>query len=220
MHKLTKIMVFFVGWLLSCGGPGEKPPINKRTVIERPNVDFQKPYVVRGTATWKLEVEGKSAYLVPPGSGSTVVNTTVAANVKFTLSGASFVPPVAPEDQVESYGFLELTKLRDNKLDVCGVSGTDQCTTAAIIIHTEGAGPGLYNSAKDISLPVSTNSVLVGYEEGNATQLASVSVASENVVRLNDLTGGGNLSIPIEVDFYEAAAGSYEATLVVSYILQ
>lgn len=205
----------------SCGGPGEKPPENKRVEVEQPIVTQQEPITVRASTTWDIKSEDGVAWLVP-ASGTTVINSVISASVEFTLSGTNFISPLVPGTGVTSYGYLRLTHLRDNDLEVCGLGGDEQCTTAAIRIYTTGPGPGFYNSEKAATLPITTtSSVNVGFGPENATQLASVDVSADDVLNLVEMTGGPTfLKIPISINFTEAPAGSYTTTLVVEYVLQ
>lgn len=213
----SSILISLLIGLAACG-PSD---YDRRTSSPSiPSIRPEDPYQVRARQSFILSIEEGEFRLVPKASGSVPVSSTVAANVKFTLSTANFVLPVNPEDALESYGTLDLTQLRDNKLDVCGISGTSQCSTAVVQVYIQGPATGLEHATKTISLPIYTGVSQLGTGQAGAVAVASTGVSTKNVLKLNHLTGGGSLQIPISVDFAEAAAGNYLATIVVEYVLQ
>ena len=197
------------------GGSGEKAP----------PFDPQKPYVIRGEWTFAIGSDADQLTQVPSmllgtASGNQAISATVAANVQFTLSNQNFSTPV-PVD-VASYGTLDITKLRDNSLAVCGPAGTARCTTAILRIYTTGKpGAGLWNSVDGYGVPILTTGHVVGLDVAGAYVLASTPVAAATrVVDLTQFTTTATYSIPVAVDFTNAGAGSYASTLVVQYLLQ
>lgn len=140
-----------------------------------------------------------------------------------TLNNSDFSPPTITPN-VLNFGYLGLSSLLDNDLQVCGTNGNQKCNTALIRIYTTGvAGAGLYNSAGGYGAPLlvsqgtDTPSV-VGLGAANAVVLQTYAIPrTTNVLRLTDFSPTPLYNI--QADFTNAGTGSYETTIVIEYDL-
>jgi hypothetical protein len=155
-------------------------------------------------------------------SGNQSVNTTLAAATTFVLDNSLFTVPSNPVAfAVNDFGFLRLTSLQDNNLNVCGSNGHTHCGTALIRMYTTGtAGAGLWNSIDQFGAPISAGQstlATVGLTSAGAATMQQIAVANnKHVVTLADFT---NPKYDVSVDFTSAGAGSYSTTVVVEYAL-
>lgn len=195
----------------------------------RPDVDANQgdasgdSYILRGQ--WLVEIASSGTKVVSlrevgHGTSSQPIQGTVAAAVQFQVSGASFVTP-SPVGQA-SYGSLNVTKLSDNALKVCGSAQNQKCTEGVIRIYSSGTpGAGLWNSDENYGLPITTSGNTVGLNAAGAATAAKVAITSSTrVLKLSEFTSAPELKIPVSVDFSNAAAGSYSSTLVVEYVVR
>jgi hypothetical protein len=218
MKRISSVVLSVVCVLAAgCGAQNLDSP-NDNTHQDVPNLSPDGG-VVRGH--WEVPVgTGDSALSSSMAANSPTIPITgvVSPNVTFTLSTSSFSTPTNIAG-VASYGTLKVTDLSDNNLRVCGSNGKSKCLAAAIRIYSTGGGAGLWNSDEG-GLPILTGSATVGYTQSAPTFLKAIAVASNmKVVKLSSFVSGSTLDIPISVDFTDAAAGTYSATLVVEYVL-
>jgi len=157
---------------------------------------------------------GRSVRVVQPITG------TVAPAVRFEVNADNFVTPPDPID-LESYGTLDVDRLRDNNLRVCGQNGDQKCQPEYIRIYTEGTpGPGLWNTAGQYGIPILSDASEVGLDPANAYVVGTFQIGARRVVRLRNFADPGPLLIPVSVDFSDAGAGEYASTLVIEYCLE
>jgi hypothetical protein len=141
--------------------------------------------------------------------------------ITFNVDETNFVMPTDPSEGDQSFGSLDISKLRDNKLRVCGTNGNAQCATAALRVYTSGKpGSGLWNDDAGYGLPISTNGNEVGLTAANAVLLDSIDISGMRRLSLADFTTETSFQVPLAVNFDNAGAGSYGATIVMEYVLQ
>mgnify|MGYP001597544781 FL=1 len=111
-------------------GDGQKP------------FDPEQHYIVRGRILLRVgDVEnpleaGQASFLMGNASGNTTIQAAVAAAVRFNLDTANFTEPTDPEEGEISYGTLDIDRLRDNDLRVCGPNNDEKCTVGVIPTYT------------------------------------------------------------------------------------
>ncbi len=181
------------------------------------------PYTVQGRWTVSVSTLDSSAYFLA-SQDSFPANSTVAPTVRFKVDGSSFAVPADIEEGDISFGEFSLNKLRDNKMNVCGNSGTDRCVEAAIRVYTQGTpDSGFWHAADAYGAPITSDTFDVGLDAANAAIVATFSIPNrKRVVRLKDFTGDNTvpLLIPISVNFDDAGAGDYSSEFVVEYVLR
>ena len=152
--------------------------------------------------------------------GILIVN---AAYTTVTIDNTQIIMPSAIKT-VLSLGQLRLTELSDNNLAVCGQNGNTPCGHAVIRIYTlktsNSTGPGMYNISAASSAPIKAGQIhlaTVGLNPSGATIIQSIRIPSTtHVLRVTDFP---NPIYNIQVDFSNAVAGTYSATLIVEYML-
>lgn len=211
--KLLGILLMF--FALSCG---QFIPIDTPNTPDIPG----NGYVIKATAYIPITVkdDGKIYYAA---SGSQAITISVAGSVKFEIDDTNFITPTTTDVDLLDFGDLEITKLRDNQLSVCGPGGTDKCTTASLLVYTTGtAGDGLYNATDGYGLPMYSDltgtPALIGLELVNATVMQQYTIpANRRVVRLANFSPTPLYNIT--VDSSNAGVGSYSTTLVIEFAL-
>jgi hypothetical protein len=225
---VTGIMVLAVG----CG---DSTSVRRRTSGKYPpgmepgGESGADNWQVRGRWTLPMTVKGAAGAFVgedqlvmlSSAASNQSVSASVAANVRVTVDNSSFGNP-ANYEGLESFGALEITDLRDNALRVCGAGGNQKCTQAAVRLYTTGTpSDGLYSSTEDYGLPISTGGNSVGLGTASAAMIATYAIGpNKHVMHLNDFTNAASLSVPVAVDFTDAAASDYTTTLVLEYVTQ
>jgi len=181
-------------------------------------------WIVRGA--WRLQY-GSAASLLDEGlhlagaSSSHQMTANVPEIIAFNVDETNFVMPTDPSEGDQSFGSLDIVNLRDNKLRVCGANGNAQCSVAALRVYTTGKpGAGLWNDDAGYGLTISTNGTEVGLDAANAVELGSVDVSGMRRLSLSDFTSSASIQVPLSVNFDNAGAGSYGATIVMEYVLQ
>ena len=155
-------------------------------------------------------------------SGNQTVTTTEAASTTFALDNSLFSVPSAPTPfAVNNFGYLQVTDLKDNNMDVCGTGGTTHCGTALIRMYTTGTtAAGLWNTVDQFGAPITagqTTLAPIGLSVAGAAILQSIVIASnKHVGKLADFA---NPKYEVNVDFTNAGAGTYATTIVVEYAL-
>ncbi|MBS1963276.1 MAG: hypothetical protein JST04_13760 [Bdellovibrionales bacterium] len=156
-------------------------------------------------------------------SGSQAINVTNAASVSMTLSNQDWRVPTITNDVLD-FGFLTVTDVKDNNLNVCGTNGNQHCGKAILRIYTTGKpGAGIWNSTDGYGMPIAaglSGSTLgsVGLDAAGAYTLESVTLPnSKHTVKYSDFSPTPKFNV--KSDFTEAGAGSYAATLVIEYAL-
>ena len=162
------------------------------------------------------------------------MNGTVPTQVLFNVTNEGFTDNPTVSNGVVSYGYLTVAALYDNNDHVCGTSGTVKCATAAIRLYTTTTpaagqvpsatpttgGAGLWNSTLGVGLPILSGSGKVGFGAANALVVSLDQLTTKNVISLGDFTFTSGTQVPLAVDYTNAPAGSYSATLVIEYVLQ
>jgi hypothetical protein len=231
--KITKIslalcLTLALVQLSACG----KQPDAASSPIELPITSPIDGSVVKARATLELSVgdsspaQGLSAgaknTLMVTTSGSQSISTTLSPLMTFTLSNSLFSVPANPTpNAIDDFGFLQLTALADNTLDVCGTNSTNHCGNAIIRAYTTGtAGAGLWNTTDAFGAPITMgNSTLatVGLNVAGALALQQLPIPStKHTVNLADFP---NPKYDVKVNFTNAGAGAYSTTLVIEYVL-
>lgn len=210
-----------IGLGAGCGESQERTDQRQQVAADAPEtIDSLDPYTVR--ATWRMSLGSPTPVTLLLGSGQSdiPIEATVAANVRFDVDTSGFLEPSDPEE-VESYGVLDISDLRDNDLSACGANQDERCTVAGIRVYTTGTpGAGLWNAEEGYGIPILTDGNEIGLAGGGEQVVASFSIDRRRVVRLADFNRGQGVSIPIDVDFTDAGAGTFATTLVVEYIAQ
>lgn len=146
------------------------------------------------------------------------VGNGISTSMKMDTS--QFVIPVVC-NKIVDFGFIGLSSLDDNNLNVCGPKGNEHCGTALIRMYTTGtAGAGLWNDVDQFGAPISVGepSQVVGLGSAGAVVLQKISIPkSKHVVRLSDFAPVPRYSV--KSDFSDAGAGNYTTTLVIEYAL-
>lgn len=176
-------------------------------------------------------VKARAIVSVTPGvtglkvalTGTQSINVTNAANVSMTLSNASWVVPSISNASLD-FGFLEITDVKDNNLDICGSGGNQHCTKALFRIYTTGKpGAGIWNATGAYGMPITaglsgTTPGTVGLDVAGAYTLQSVTIpANKHTIKFQDFSPTPKYNV--KSDFTDAGAGSYSATLVIEYAL-
>lgn len=209
--------------LSGCGkaGPGQGDTPNSSEPSRVPGMDRTGAMV---KSRFSIDVQmGTSTGLVVKSSarGATrIISVTNPELSSMTMDTTGLVIPKV-SNKLLDFGFLELTSLMDNQLNVCGVGAKQKCGSAFIRIYTTGtASSGLYNSADGYGVPLmvglSSYSAVGLNPEGGAI-MESIKIPSDkHVVRLSDFS---NLKYNMKSDFTNAGAGQYSTTIVIEYAL-
>lgn len=192
-------------------------PVPADAVILRGHWEFALEAGADGTAMRSLS---SPQFFASKGTSSQPIGSQVAEAVTFTVANGNFQNGT-PADGVVSFGSLDVTALRDNALRVCG-TGNARCTTGKIRIYTSNAaGDGLWSATEGYGLPILTGSNTIGQGAAGAVVVAEVAIAGNTrVLKLTNFTSAPALTIPVSVDFTDAAAAAYSSTLVVEYVVE
>jgi len=218
MRKLIFISFMTIAIVAGCGKDGGNGDSNNRAGL--PSMTSADSGVIKGR--WEIPV-GSEPTLGRPGLSAVeneqTVSGIVAAAVTFTLSNSNFSTPTA--SGVASYGTLDVATLSDNNLRVCGADGKTKCTNALLRIYTNGTtGSGLWSPIEEAGLPITSSDNTIGLNANHALVLKTVAIGDKPSITLSNFTSSTKYSIPISVNFINAAAGDYSTTLVVEYVLQ
>lgn len=175
--------------------------------------------VIKSRSTMSLDL-GTTFAQQAQDIGILIVNT---AYTTVTIDNSHMIMPSAIKT-VLSLGQIRLTELSDNNLAVCGKNGTTKCGHAVIRIYTlqtsNSTGPGMYNISAASSATISAGRIhmaAVGLNPSGATIIQSIRIPSNtHLLTLKDFQ---NPHYNIQVDFSNAVAGTYSATLIVEYML-
>ncbi|MBI2712721.1 MAG: hypothetical protein HYX41_07710 [Bdellovibrio sp.] len=151
-------------------------------------------------------------------NGSIPITIGNGASTTLKLDSSEFVIPVVCNSMVD-FGFLGLSALADNNLNLCGPKGNEHCGTAILRMYTTGtAGPGLWNEVDQFGAPlfVGNSTRPVGLGAANAVVVQTLSIPkNKHTVKLSDFTPAPRFGV--KSDFSDAGAGSYTTTLVLEY---
>jgi hypothetical protein len=217
-----RILIVTCAFVLSACGQQYSDQRNRRSTAPELNDVGTSPYsIVRGQ--WEVNVNaqmgGFGLLASTRGSATVDVTVNVAERVRFEVQTGDIAAPTDPEEGTESFGFLTVDRLRDNKLKQCGINGDEQCTTGTIRIYTSGKpGSGMWHDDDGYGIPITSDGESIGVDQAGALDLASFAIGNKRVLKLSDF--GGDIAIPLEVNFDDAGAGGYSVTLVVEYVLQ
>jgi len=211
-------MILALALTQSCGRDGQDAPFNDS--VAEP-IDLTNA-VIKAKATF--EILTSDATDLPEArliSVTQPVKVTADPNVQFTIDNSTFKPPTIT-NAILNFGNLKVSNLIDNALSVCGISGTDRCTNAAIRIYTTGvAGPGLWNDAGGYGAPMKAKlkkALPIGLDVAGAVVMQTLAIpVTKNVIRLTDFKPNPNYNFTF--DFSNAGAGNYSTTIVVEYLL-
>lgn len=147
----------------------------------------------------------------------TIVVTNGASSI-LTVDNSLFRIPTISNAFLD-FGYLQISSLFDNNLNVCGSNSNQHCGTGIIRMYTTGtAGSGIYNSIDNFGAPIVAGQTIlssIGLNSSNAAIMQSISIPSaKHVVTLSDFA---NPKYGIKADFTNAGAGSYSTTLVLEY---
>ena len=227
MSQLILVVSLTSMGLVNCGRKtayelrGESSQNNPTPIGER-GVDGA---IVRARLTYPIEMGSRSLSQLTQATsvGEVPIQIQNAESVTSNLDVSQFIIP-SISSSLLSFGSLSIEDLFDNKLRICGTSGKEKCTKAMIRIYTTGGGAGLWNSADGYGAPLLVSqaggiaSTQVGYQVSGATVLQSLALdKSHNVLRNTDFTPAPTYQI--QADLRNAGAGTYEASLVVEYVL-
>ncbi|MBI3534292.1 MAG: hypothetical protein HY072_02220, partial [Deltaproteobacteria bacterium] len=159
------------------------------------------------------------------GSAEQGIGANVGELKRFVVDNKNFYTP-PPGEGITSYGTLDVTDLKHNKLRICGVSGSDKCIKAGLRIYTTGTpGPGLWNAVEGYGLPILSSGNAIGLDSAGALTLYEYAIGPLHVVRLCHFTQTAcpqdlgdpqePFKIPVAVNFSDAAQGSYASKLVI-----
>jgi len=179
--------------------------------------------VVRATAEMPISMGGQGRLFGR--------NATKKADVAIRITNPAIVSMSVDDSEIavpemnlniEDFGWLEISDLRDNDLKACGPDGRTKCNRALIRMYTTGeAGAGFYNSEERYGVPILatlTAPLELGLSAAQAVVIQSLVIPdSKRVVRLEDF--GAVPKYNIDGDFREAGAGSFSTTLVIEYAL-
>ena len=246
VSKLLLCSSVFLG-LVSCAPQQGAPP-------EAPHIIDPKTIIIKSRATINLTVGDSSitssamlrgvrklfqpfmimnALATSPQSSSVSVTVTNAPSTTMVITNTNFVPPTITNSALD-FGYLQITALQDNQLNLCGSSNTQKCTRAFIRVYTSGSYPGLYNSVDAYSAPITagqrpsaapyTVTGVVGSGASNALVLEYLNngTSSTTIPTTQHVINLNHFPIPkfeINSDFTEAGAGTYMASLVLEYVL-
>ena len=199
----------------------ELPPIAQADqVIVKARASFP---LVTGTTRSQAEPTFDSLLSATPGntSGTVPVNVVNSASTSMSLDSSQFVVPTISNALLD-FGYLNISELKDNNLNLCGTDSKHHCGTALIRIYTVGtAGPGLYNPTDDFGAPITaglpgTTLGTVGLDVSNAAIVQSITLPGhKHTIKLSDFSPTPHYDV--KADFTDAGAGSYSTTLVVEY---
>ena len=208
--------------LFSCGSRSTILPIDARKEVRlyahEPNQTHSKIPYVKGS--WSTKISHRSDSLnLSPAQFSFETSSTVGIHLAFEIGDTEFIPPENPIDGILSFGKFSLSKLRDNNLKVCGESGNKKCQFAAIRIYTTGTpGEGYWNTDENYGLPIKTGDFALPHLAENALYLEEIDLSSIRVLKLSHFSDAVK-SIPINIDFSDAAFGDYSTEIVIDYVL-
>lgn len=156
-------------------------------------------------------------------SGTLPVSVINAPSTSMTVDTTQFAIPTITNTLLD-FGYLNISALLDNNLNVCGTTGKVHCGTAIIRIYTTGqAGAGVYNSVDQFGAPLTagisgSGMVAVGLTVSGAGILQSMTIPStKHTVKLADFTPTPHYDV--KADFTDAGQGTYATTIVLEYAL-
>ncbi len=180
--------------------------------------------VVVSQATGKIAVVENNGTQPPPPvtNGTQPVTVINGPFTNMSIDNSLFVVP-AVSNTVLDFGFLQLSGLLDNNLNLCGPSNNAKCNTAIIRTYTTGvAGPGVYNTTDGYGVPLlagmDPNPLQeVGLNVGGAITLQTFTIPdTRHTVKLTDFP---TPKYHYQTDFSDAGAGTYTTNIVLEYAL-
>ncbi len=228
--RLMKTLFFFSTLLMAsaCGSKESNPAPAQNNLPEVGS--SQNGVVIKSQALINLTTDAPSLAqhlfrafwsVAYAASGSTTVTVVNAPNTTMTLDTSAWNPPTI-KNAVLDFGYLTISSLFDNNLNVCGPSGNSKCKNAVVQIYSTGpAGAGMWNSVDAYGAPItagldSSTPSSVNLNVANAATLETTPIAAN----LHVWSNTGFLPAPrydVKVDFSNAGAGSYTTTLVIQY---
>jgi len=211
-------MKYVIGGLvmLFIAGCGSDEPTDTNPVTTIPDSNL----VYRARANVRMANSGAAMFARNAKKADVSITIVNPAMVSLSVDDSHLSVPEVDED-MESFGWLQIDDLRDNDLSACGASGHDKCDTAVIRMYTTGAGAGFYNAAEGYGVPLLatlTAPLTLGLSAANAVTIQSIAIpASKRVIKLSDFTLTPKYNL--DGDFSNAGAGSFSANLVIEYAL-
>jgi hypothetical protein len=163
-----------------------------------------------------------------PPSATVNITYTNAVSSSFSLTSGSIStsPTLSIDGLTLDFGAVSLFNLDDNKLKVCGGTGTQagvgttKCNTAIVRVYaSSGDANGVFcNSADAYCVPMKVNGNVFGVGAANAQNVSTYTIPTTTNRLLKSQLG--TTSWPLVVDMTNAGAGSYSATIIVEYVLK
>ena len=226
--KNTKLGTILLA--LTLGGCGAGPQLEIEMVAP-PAAVTNPTMVVRGSAT--LTVSSLDSGVVSPPNmlmhqADQVMGVTTnvvynnAPEVLFTLNTTKLVAGTLNSAFTLSLGYMQISALVDNTLEVCGPTGNMQCTDAIFRVYTLGNIAGLVNTTDpnpygapifvtglNPKIPLTLNEPGVELED-------STIGSAQHLLRLSNFP---TQTFYVTSDFTNAGSGSYSSTIVFEYVL-
>lgn len=157
---------------------------------------------------------------------NTSVTYTSAETNNFAINLANIVAVESGDSNTLDLGSMDVSALKVNKLEQCGVGLDEQCTSAIIRVYTTDvtghAGvAGFVNTTYGYGTPFlageTTASQTVGITVANAAILDTYAIpANDKKLTISDFSG---VVYEMEVDFSNAGAGDYEMNITIELAL-
>jgi hypothetical protein len=219
MKSYLGISVFL--FLAACSQSSNQSETTPSPASPQPNVQADNA-VVRGLAVVEVRTSDVALEAMDTAASTSVVYVN-APSVTFEIDPSNLVAGNMTGDTL-SLGNVKVTALKDNKLDLCGTSGNQKCTTAEIRVYTTGTVAGFVNTSEtpNYGVPVFASGLnptiaLTLGKPGVAVQQLTNIPATKHNLKLSDFP---NPTYNVTSDFRDAGSGTYKMTFVIEYALK